>query len=360
MSQEVRAAFNEQGRACARLGSPFMARLMPLIGQRLSADSLVGARCLSWSGEPGPSGDSVPLRLGGALHGLVLDGTAPSLASAYPPTVASDDALWAEVERALHLHQERILAWLERPPQTNEVRRAAAVIAGIWWALGQVGQRPVVLSELGASAGLNLQLDRFSVMVDGATHGPAGSIVDLRPEWRGPGRPEPCPIKVADRRGVDLSPLDASDPADALRLQAYIWPDQPERLARTRAAMTLVSAPPDAGDAAPWLERRLAEATPGMLHVVYTTIAAQYFPEATQAAIAHSLARAGASATADAPLLHLALEADGETPGAGLSATLWSGGEPKQSRLGRADFHGAWISWSPQAAGSPVQSATTA
>ena len=97
-----------------------------------------------------------------------------------------------------------------------------------------------------------------------------------------------------------------------------------------------------------------------MLHVVYTTIAAQYFPEATQAAIAHGLARTGASATADAPLLHLALEADGETPGAGLSATLWSGGEPKQSRLGRADFHGAWISWSPRAAGSPVQSAITA
>ncbi|WP_304617160.1 DUF2332 domain-containing protein [Paracoccus sp. (in: a-proteobacteria)] len=348
MSHHIREAFREQGRACDRLGSPFMARLMPLVGQRLDPGTAVGARCLSWPGVPGPTGDSLPLRLAGALHGLVLDGSAPSLAAVYPPAEATDDALWQAVDGALRHHEARILAWLERAPQTNEVRRAAAVIAGIWWALGQVGPRPVVLSELGASAGLNLELGRFAVMLEDVRHGPADAVVTLQPDWRGAARPDPSPVRVADRRGVDLSPLDVSDLVDALRLQAYLWPDQPERLARTRAAMTLVAAPPDAGDAAPWLEARLAAARPGMLHVVYTTIAAQYFPAATQARIAASLSQAGALARADAPILHLALEADHDAPGAGLTATLWRGGAPVRMLLGRADFHGAWIDWSPR------------
>lgn len=360
MTREIREAFTEQGRACARLGSSFMARLMELIGQRLTADTAVGARCLSWTGEAGPSGDSVPLRLAGALHGLVLDGSAASLASVYPPNAASDDALWAQLDRALRSYDARIMAWLERPPQTNEVRRAAAVIAGIWWGLAKVGDRPVVLSEMGASAGLNLALDRFSLVLDGAEHGPEDAAVTLRPEWRGTHRPTPRPIVVADRRGVDLTPLDVGRPSDALRLQAYLWPDQPERLARTRAAMTVVTTPPDAGDAAPWLAERLATRRPGMLHVVFTTIAAQYFPQPTQASIAHSLKAAGSAATPDAPILHLALEADGDAPGAGLMATLWRGDEPVQLRLGRADFHGAWVTWAPGATEPAARSAGSA
>jgi hypothetical protein len=354
MTHKVRDAFMAQGRACEKLGSPFMARLMPLIGKRLTGDSAVGARCLGWEGEPGPSGQSVPLRLAGALHGLVLDGSAPSLAAVYPPSAAADDELWAEVDSALRVHEPRILDWLDRAPQTNEVRRAAAVMAGIWWALGEVGDRPLVLSELGASAGLNLSLDRFALAIDGVAHGPGDAAVVLAPDWRGPGRPQPRPIAVADRRGVDLAPLDAADAADALRLLAYLWPDQPERLERTRAAIAVASAPPDAGDAAPWLARRLAETRPGTLHVVYSTIAAQYFPEATRAAIADHLGKAGPAASPDAPLLHLALEADGHTPGAGLTATLWTGGVSKQLPLGRADFHGRWIDWSPEAADAPV------
>ena len=221
------------------------------------------------------------------------------------------------------------------------------MIAGLWWALSEVGDRPVVLSELGASAGLNLALDRFSVTMDGAVHGPADAGVALAPEWRGPERPDPRPINVAGRAAVDLAPIDAKAPEGALRLLAYLWPDQPDRLARTRAAIALAPVRPEAGDAAPWLARRLARAGSGALHAVYTTVAAQYFPDATRAAIAESFATAGAAATPDAPLLYLAMEADGQAPGAGLTATLWKGGAPLQVGLGRAAFHVDWIDWRP-------------
>lgn len=119
-----------------------MGRLMPLIGARLTAETAIGARCLEWTGDIGPSGQSVPLRLAGALHGLVLSGLAPELAAAYPPNVVSDGTLWGAVEAAFTTHETRLMEWLDRPPQTNEVRRAAAIIAGIWWALDHVGNVP--------------------------------------------------------------------------------------------------------------------------------------------------------------------------------------------------------------------------
>ncbi|MBF9043013.1 DUF2332 family protein [Rhodobacterales bacterium HKCCE4037] len=346
----MRAAFARQGEVTGQLGSSFMARLMPLIGARLDDGTAVGARCLAWEGDVSAAGQSVPLRLAGALHGLVLDGSDKGLAAAYPPNDVPDDALWQALQSALVTHETRIHAWLDRPPQTNEVRRSAAIVAGIWWALDRVGQRPVVLSELGASAGLNLSLDRFALSVGGATHGKPDSTVHLTPDWTG-AFPHPMQIDVTDRAGVDLTPLDPHDPTDRLRLLAYIWPDQPERLARTKAAIALADTPVDRDDAAPWLARRLNQPWTG-LHVVYSTIAAQYFPDATRSAIAKSLAAAGAKADATAPLLHLAMEADDATPGAGLTATLWSGGAPVQHDLARVDFHGAWIDW--RDAPSPV------
>ncbi len=353
MSQHVRDAFIRQGEACRQLGSAFMGRLMPLIGDRLSPDTAVGARCLGWTGDVGPSGHSVPLRLAGGLHGLVLDGGAPDLAAAYPPNTVSEDALWAAVAGALTRQEERLLAWLDRAPQTNEVRRAAAVMAGIWWALGRIGDRPVVLSELGASAGLNLNLDRFSVAVGAVAHRLSDAVVALTPEWRGGPPPDPRPIIVTDRAGADLTPLDLGSSQDRIRLLAYLWPDQPERLARTRAAMEIASVTPAASDAAGWLATRLQARWPGALHVVYTTIAAQYFPPETTQAIATSLGTAGSAATAHAPLMHFAMEADAAGPGAGLTATLWAGGAPQQVKLGRAHSHADWIHWDPAPADAP-------
>lgn len=358
-SENIRDAFVQQGQACASLGSQFMGRLKPLLGQRLTPDTAVGARCLAWQGEAGPSGDSVPLRLAGALNGLALDGSAPELAKVYPPHPSSDTALWQAVEAAFHTHERRILTWLDRAPQTNEVRRAAAVIAGVWWALGAVGPRQVVLSELGASAGLNLMLDHFAVALDGTDYGPAEPALTLKPDWRGAQRPVPQPITVSARGGVDLAPLDPAAPGDQLRLLAYLWPDQPERLARTRAAIAVATARPDAEDAASWVGHRLAQPAPGQLHVVYTTIAAQYFSSETKSTIADHLAQAGRAASADAPLLHLAMEADGTAPGAALFATLWRGGAPEQTHLGRVQFHGDWIAWGPRVADVPFYPLST-
>ncbi|MEM7489864.1 MAG: DUF2332 family protein, partial [Pseudomonadota bacterium] len=70
-------AFTYQARACASLDSPFMARLMTLLAERLHPDhGPVAAALFAWPGDVTPSGASLPLRLAGGLHALRLEGDA--------------------------------------------------------------------------------------------------------------------------------------------------------------------------------------------------------------------------------------------------------------------------------------------
>jgi hypothetical protein len=333
-------AFRRQAEACAELGSPFMARLMTLAAERLGPEGPVGARLHAWPGEIGPSGASLPLRFAGALHAQALGGD-PALAPVYPPAEADDETLWAAVEAALLTRSDDILRWLESPPQTNEVRRSAALIAAAHW-LAARHPLPFQLSELGASAGLNLMFDRFALLAGASRLGPEVAALSLAPDWRGKPPPRPATLAVAERRGVDLNPLDSADPAHRLRLRAYLWADQTGRRALTDAALAVAAAPVDRADAVDWLERRLAP-VPGRLHLVYHTVAWQYFPPEAQARGEALVAGAGGRATAAAPLARLAIEADGQGPGAGLWAELWPGGD--RVSLGRVDFHGRWLDW---------------
>lgn len=339
MTSPLRDALRAQGASCESLGSPFMARLMTLLAHRLQTDRPLTRRLLSWPGALGPSDQSVPLRLAGALHGLVLQGHA-GLTAVYPPHAADDAALSAAIDAALSTDAAAIDAFLNSPPQTNEVRRAAVLIAAGHW-LAARHPLPFVFSELGASAGLNLMWDRFALDTGTARLGPTDAALVLTPAWRGPVPPS-ARVHVATRAGVDLNPLDPADPADRLRLLAYLWPDQPHHHALTEAAMAADPPRPDRGDAIDWLEPRLTP-QPGHLHLIWTTVAWQYFPAATRVRGRALIEAAGARATADSPLAWLSCEADGQTPGAGLTLRLWPGDEAVA--LGRADFHGRWIDW---------------
>lgn len=337
----LRDALAAQARACAALGSPFTARLMSVLADVIPEGPL-GDRLKGWTGDLGPRGASVPLRLAGALHALVLSGRAPPLAAIWPPRDAGDAELRDAVAETLATEAPFVDRFIDGPPQTNEVARAAVLIA----ALHHLAPRgPVTLSELGASAGLNLHLDSYALQAGTARLGPADAALTLAPRWAGP-VPAPAPASVADRRGVDLSPIDVADPDAQLRLRAYLWADQPERRARLDRALALPPAPVDRGDAAAWLADRLAHPRPG-LHLVYHTIAWQYFPEATQGACRAALEAAGARATPEAPLAWLGVEADDDPHGAAVSLRLWRGDRPggEARALGRADFHGRWVEW---------------
>lgn len=270
----VRAAFADQARSCRALGSELTAQIVETLGAALSPEQgAVARRVLDWPGDVSSRGASVPLRLAGALHAQVLLWQAPALAAAY----ARGEAPAALLIGTIAAHETEILQWLDHAPQTNEVGRSAALIAGAGFALTQLqSPLPLALCELGASAGLNLNFPDYHIDLDGNT---TPGVV-LEPDWRG-AHPPRIALTAPIRCGVDLNPV---DPADPIRLRAYIWPDQPRRLARLDAALAHARAhPPQVarGDAAAWLARQPL-AHPGLLTLVYHTIAHQYFPPGTR------------------------------------------------------------------------------
>ena len=241
MNEDVRAAFARQDRSCAALGSPFTAWLCGRLGERLTADTGIGARVLAWTGDPSSDGDSVPLRLCGALHAVALSGADADLVALYAAPVPSE-AAWRTIERTLHDRPDELSAILDLPPQTNEVARSSA----LWPALATVATRtglPLALFEVGASACLNLNCDRFAYDLNGRAHGSRSSGVRLAPEWRGTGFDLSDPV-IISRAGCDLRPL------------------RPDRPGRAQASDRLYVARPARAAGAPACRHRGCHAAP--------------------------------------------------------------------------------------------------
>lgn len=336
--ERVRQAFVAQASGCETLGSPFTARLCRAAARLLSEETGVGRHVLNWPGDPRPGGDSLPLRLAGALHALVLEGKIAPLTGIEP-----EDRLWDACLAAFATHEDFILERLKSPPQTNEVRRSAALLPG-FITIASLFSRPLVLSEVGASAGLNMQFDRYRYDLGGRIWG-SDSSVQLAPQWHGEAPDYSWP-EVAGRAGCDLNPLDPASADDRTRLMSYIWADQDDRLERTRNALRIAAESGlsvERADATQWLEKRLAVPFEGTAHVVYHSIAWQYLPSDAQRRGEELLSEAGTRATPDAPLARLQMEDDGNSPGAALSLQIWPSGEKRL--IGRADFHGRRVNW---------------
>lgn len=106
---------------------------------------------------------------------------------------------------------------------------------------GHLGDSAVAfhLVDLGASAGLNLLLDRYGYRWDGLEWHPDSDLV-LETDSRGR-MPGPRDFEVLSRTGLDLSPLDPTDPNERRWLEALIWPEHHERRQRLSAAIELAA-----------------------------------------------------------------------------------------------------------------------
>jgi hypothetical protein len=254
---------------------------------------------------------AVPLRLLGGLHRGVLAGELPTLAVHYPsPDSDGDaDAAAAVILEVLAAPPDSVRASLRWDPQTNEVGRAAALAVGLG-VITQITARPLRLLEIGASGGLNLRLDRYRFERAGVGFGDPAAAVRFGDESYDGALPFADPVVIAERRGCDLNPIDASSPGGALTLTSYVWPDQRERLDRLRAALGIAAdlpVPIDRARADDWVAERVAPQQ-GVTTVMMHSIMWQYVPAAAQrriTAIVHARARV---ATDDAPLAWLRFE----------------------------------------------------
>ncbi|WP_371403650.1 DUF2332 domain-containing protein [Kribbella sp. NBC_00662] len=299
-------ALQRQAVACEDLGSPMYAELLRLLVDDyevggVSVEVLEGYEDRSF-------GEAIGLRLLGAVHGLVLSGTVPELAAFYPSVGGAWDPVlgWEAFEQVLQSRAGEIRSLLTQPPQTNEVNRSVALYGGLLQ-LAQTVPLPVRLFEIGASAGLNLRADHFRYVGDGASYGPVDSPVVFDPAWVG--EIPSADVRIAERVGCDISPVNPLTEEGARTLASYVWPDQSERLTRLRGAVEVArEVPADVRpeDAVSFL--RALELSEGHVTVVWHSIMWQYLRRPDRAAIEARLEELGAQATESAPLAHLSLE----------------------------------------------------
>jgi hypothetical protein len=344
--QPVLDAFTKQIGWCESLGSPFTARLLTILRDDIAAGGASAELAHAWPGDP--VADALALRMAGALHALALTEQAPALIPCYPPRAATIEQLRPVVLDAVLEHQNAIRGFLLSPPQTNEVGRSGVLVGGFLQIARETGL-PLRLLEIGASAGLNAIWDRYHYRFGAVGWGESQSAVRIAPSWEGTPPPIDAPVRVIERLACDIAPVDLEDPAQRLRLRAYVWADQRERLSRLESAIDLARAhgpKVDRADAADWVRAKLREPAVGSATVLYHSIMWQYMPSETQASIRASLEDAGGRATSAAPLAWLRFEFSHPESLPELRMTLWPGG--REVRLAVAHPHGSSVSWSSE------------
>lgn len=341
MSERIRSAFRQQAAFCRASGSAVTADVLEALADVLDGSTRTGRRILDWPGDP--MVDALKLRIAGGLNALARSGREPELTKLYD---ARSGEFHAVLKRVLEKWDDWLYPWLDGPPQTNEVARAGALWPGMLEIARRFGPKMEWI-EIGSSGGLNLNMDRFGYHLGNTRSGDSMSALQLAPSWEGPS-PVDVPIEVVDRVGIDMQPLDMSDPVIAERMLAYIWPDQTERVARAETAIIIARAwPPPIvkGDAAEFLVPLLAEPQEaGRTRVVFHSIVLQYLPPEAQARVRQTIEEAGARATADRPLAWLSMEFRDKVPTAELRLRCWPGAEGEET-LAHVHPHGAQITW---------------
>jgi hypothetical protein len=286
-------------------------------------------------------------------HGARLADWYPTLGGTRMPDEALVDAFAAFIRQ--HRDELRDLC-ARRTTQTNEASRAALLRP----ALGRVARafpgRAVSLIDLGTSAGLLLYPDRYGYDYSGHRTGAPDGLL-LRCELRG-GVPDGLDDQpeIAERTGLDLTPLDAGDPATADWLRACLWPEHTDRLARLDAALAQVAADPPrllAGDLRETLGPAL-DAAAG-LPVVQASNVLTYLPDADRRALVAQLDGFGrrrdlAVVVNEAVGCGAALFAGVPAPAHAVSAptvVTWRDGRATVEVLGTAGPHAAWLDWCP-------------
>jgi hypothetical protein len=341
---DVRIGIIGQAEHCAANGAAVTARICRAQLAMLASDTACGARLRGWAGKV--LEDALPLRIAGGLHWLHLTGCDDRLRAVYVGEETDQAAVDAAVMALVRDHDSMLLPWFDSPPQTNEAGRSASFMAGLAWLSGRVGPR-FALNELGASAGINTMMDRYFYDLGGVRFGPADSPMRIIPEWRG-SAPPAAPVEIVNVRGCDQQIIDLSDPDAAMRVKAYVWPENKERLTRMDAAIRIAAEQaPDLiqADAADWVETVLGEPQQhGVCRVVHHSIVWQYIPAERRAAITAMIEAAGAAATTEQPLAWMMLETNRSTLRHELSVRYWPGGS-EPTLLGEAQAHGAWVEW---------------
>jgi hypothetical protein len=230
---------------------------------------------------------------------------------------------------------------MRRRTQTNEVGRCAILLPVLARLEG-----PLALVEVGASAGLCLLLDRYCYRYGDRSVGDPSSPVLVDTKVLGP-VPVPKGVpQVTWRRGMDVAPIDVTDDEDVRWLEACVWSDQTERIARLRAAVEVARGVPpvvEQGDAVERTADVVSQAPGDATIVVFHSALMPYLTEGSK--------REFEELVSGLPVTWISNEGVG-----GVSSLTGPWIETARERgafvvaegatiLALSDPHGAWLEW---------------
>ncbi|MGE3077049.1 MAG: DUF2332 domain-containing protein [Dehalococcoidia bacterium] len=270
-----------------------IANLSPLYGflGHAVADS---PELLALSNEALP-GQPPPNILFGAVHALLARRPGEPLARYYA-TLGGAKPPSPEAARLFAdfctQHREELLPTIRtRLVQTNEVRRSALLLPA-FAEVAQLSGQSLALFEIGPSAGLNLLFDHYHYRYGDYSVGNEISPVTLISEPRGP-VPHVAIPGIASRLGIDINPLDVSNPDDVAWLRALIWPEHTDRLALLDAAIRVAQANPPSlvkGDLFHYLdESHIAALSPDSAVCIFATFVLHQLTPEMRARLAQRL-----------------------------------------------------------------------
>lgn len=284
-----------------------------------------------------------------AVHYLLMAEPEAELAHYYPSLTDQPDPSDPSLAlRRFCLSHADVLTEIVRSRlvQTNEVGRCATQLPafGLVAALG--GDRPLAMIEVGSSAGLNLNWDRYGYSYsDGRARGDPAARLQLRCELRGEPAPLPATLPMVSYRiGLDLNPLAVSNADDLRWLDALIWPEHEERRQSLRRAAAIAADYPPriiAGDALHTLPAALAAAPADATLLLYESHTLNQWP-------AEARSRLNALLTDHSrqrDLYFVSTEQRARAEQTSIELTSYWAGAVSTRRLAYCQEHGQWLAW---------------
>jgi hypothetical protein len=288
----------------------------------------------------------------GAVHYLLLRGAQHPLRRFYPHLggtvrVADEDPVPDFIDFVAK-HRETLAPLIAtKVTNTNEVGRCSALHSAFRAVAAETGE-PLNLIEIGPSAGLNLNWDRYGVRYrrgDETFDLPVpGATLVLNCELRGDKLPPLGPNpKVASRIGLERNPVDLSDPDQRDWLRALVWPGMHERFARLEAALKICAQNKPqirTGDALALLPDALRDVPEDQPVCVYHSYVIYQFSREMKEAFDAILVMAGLRR----PVWRVGYE--GASSGTNtVTLTRYHDGVREERVLAHAHPHGAWLEW---------------
>jgi hypothetical protein len=188
------------------------------------------------------------------VHYLLLKGVDDPLKDYYPSvggTRPVDDKAFGLFAAFCRTHEAELVDIIStRATNTNEVGRSALLIPA-FDIIARTTKAPLALIEIGSSAGLNLNFDRYGYRYTDEQGAPklerwtdASLVLSCVLEGTGVPPLGEFPPTIASRTGLELFPIDVSDENERRWLKALVWPERTDRLAKLEGALKVAAIHP--------------------------------------------------------------------------------------------------------------------